>query len=186
MTGLPTSTLENVHDSTVALGPIAFREAVHQADIDVVGTQFFAKAVEIGAGLDRIARPRFCENRDLVAGEVLERLRHMRMAAIGVGSVEKTQAIVMAIEQQIGQAFHAQSGLVRVMSAADCAGPHRETTSGDSGFAQHHCVCRGELARQRRQRTHGPGQASRPNPRRSHSGGCPDDEVSAFHGASSK
>ena len=159
---------------------------MHQADIDVVGAQFFAKAVEIGAGLGGIARPGLGEDGNLVAAKMLERLGHVRMAAVGIGGVEEAQAVVVAVEQQIGEALHAQGSLVRVMSAADRARSHGETAGLDPGLAQHHRIRRRELARQRRQRAHGPGQASRSNPRRSHPGGCPNDEVSAFHGASSK
>src|SRR6185503_13278716 len=84
---------KNVHDAAVALGPIAFSEAVHQADIDVVGAQLFAKTVEIGAGLGGIARPGLGEHGNLVAAERLERLGHVRMAAVGIGGVEEAQAV---------------------------------------------------------------------------------------------
>src|SRR2546422_6431892 len=48
---------ENIHDAFVALGPIAFAEAVHKADVDVIGAEFAAEAVEIRTSGDGVARP---------------------------------------------------------------------------------------------------------------------------------
>ena len=42
---------ENIHHSPIALGPIAFGEAVHEADIQIVGSQFPAETVKIGASV---------------------------------------------------------------------------------------------------------------------------------------
>ena len=47
---------ENIHHAFVALGPVAFGDAVHQADVEIVGAEFAAEAVEIGACSGRVAR----------------------------------------------------------------------------------------------------------------------------------
>ena len=138
---------ENVHDSPVALGPVAFSQAVHEADVDVVGAQFLAKTIEIGAGFGWIAGPGLGQDRDLVARKMFERLGHMGMAAVGVGSVEESQAVIVAVEQEIGQTLHAQRGLVGVMSAADRARPHGKTTGGNAGPAENDRIRRAEFAR---------------------------------------
>src|ERR1700716_1465298 len=39
---------ENVHDAFVAFGPVAFGEAMHEADVDVIGAELAAKTVEVG------------------------------------------------------------------------------------------------------------------------------------------
>ena len=80
---------ENVHHAFVTLGPIGFGKAMHKADVEVVGAEFAAEAVEIGAGSGGIAGPGLCEDGDFVALHVLERFGDVRMAAIGIGGVKK-------------------------------------------------------------------------------------------------
>ncbi len=90
---------ENIHDAAIASGPIGFGEAVHEADIDIVGAELAAEAVEIGAGGRGIAGPGFCEHSDLVARHVPERFGNVRMASVGIGGVEKAEAVIVAVEQ---------------------------------------------------------------------------------------
>ena len=89
---------EHVHYALVALGPVAFGQAVHQDDVKVIGPQFFTEPVEIGAHFRWIARPRFRQHCDFVTRNMLERLRNMRMASIRVGRVEEAEPVVIAIE----------------------------------------------------------------------------------------
>src|SRR5579859_2132108 len=91
---------EYVHDTAIAVGPIGFGDAVHQADVEIIGAEFAAEAIEIGAGGSGIARPGFREHRDFVARHVLERLGYVRMASVGVGGVEETEAVVVSVAQE--------------------------------------------------------------------------------------
>src|SRR6267143_4461787 len=131
---------ENIHDAFVAVGPIAFGEAVHEADVDVIGAEFAAEAVEIGASRGGVARPGLGEHGDFVAGNVLQRFGDVRVAAVGVGGIEEAQAVVVAIEKQAGEAFDAEGSLVRMMTAANGAGAHSQAASLDAGLAESHSV----------------------------------------------
>src|SRR5215813_9270853 len=88
--------LKNVHDGTIARSPIAFSQAVHQKDINVFGVEFAPEALEVGTHFVRIARPGFCEDSDFAAVDMFERFGDVRMASVGIGGVEKTQAAVVA------------------------------------------------------------------------------------------
>ena len=103
---------EHVHDALVALGPVAFSQAVHEQDVDIVDAKLFAESVNIGTHACRISCPRFRKHGDFVPLHVLERLRYVRMAAVGIRSVEETQAFVVTVQQEIGEALHAQRSLV--------------------------------------------------------------------------
>src|ERR1043166_4220781 len=127
---------KNVHHAFVALGPIALGKAMHQHDVEIIGAEFFAEAVEIGAHFSGIARPRFGKHRNFVTRNMLERLSNMRMASIRVSRVEETESVVIAIEQQIGESFDAKRGLVGMMSTANGSGPHRQTAGVNAGPAE--------------------------------------------------
>ena len=99
---------ENVHDAFVALGPVAFGKAVHKANVNVIGAELATEAVEIGAGGGRVAGPGFGKDRDFVARNVLERFGNVRVAAVGIGRVEETKAVIVAVEEQVGEAFDAE------------------------------------------------------------------------------
>ena len=98
---------EDVHDAFVAVGPIAIGKAVHQANINIVGTKFAAKAVNIGASGGWVARPGLGKYGNFVARHVFERFGDMRVASIGIGGVEKAKAMIVAVEKQVGEAFDA-------------------------------------------------------------------------------
>ena len=118
---------------------------MHQADVEVVGAEFAAEAFEIGAHAGSIASPRFREDGDFVALHVLEGFGNVRMASVGVGGVEEAQAMVVSVKQEIGEAFHAERGLVRMMSGADCAGAHGKAAGLDAGAAEGDGVGGGEF-----------------------------------------
>src|SRR6267143_6443975 len=99
---------ENIHDALVALGPIAFGEAVHEADVDVIGAELAAKTVEIGASRGGVARPRFGEHGDFIARDVLQGFGDVRVAAVRIGGIEEAQTMIIAIEEQVGEAFYAK------------------------------------------------------------------------------
>jgi len=139
---------ENIHDPFVAVGPIVFGEAMHEADVDMVSAQFAAKTVEIGAGGDGVAGPRFREHGDFIARDVLQGFGDVRVTAVGISGIEEAQAVVVAIEEQIGEAFDAQSSLVGMMTAADSAGAHGEAAGLDAGLSEGYSVCGAELARE--------------------------------------
>ena len=69
------------------------------------------------------------------------------MAAVGIGGVEETKAVVIAIEEQVGETLDAKRGLMRVVAGADGAGAHGETAGLDAGFAQGDGVGGAEFAR---------------------------------------
>jgi len=46
----------------------------------------------------------------------------VRMAAVGIGGIEKRRPRSLAIEEQIGEAFDAERGLVRMVADTDSAG----------------------------------------------------------------
>ena len=52
---------EYVHDRLVTGGPVGFGEAVHEHDVKMVGAEFLAEAIEIGAHFGSGARPGFGE-----------------------------------------------------------------------------------------------------------------------------
>src|SRR6267143_1355681 len=124
---------ENVHDPFVALGPVAFGEAVHEADVDVIGAKLAAKTIQVVASGGGITRPGFSEDGNLVAGDMLEGFGDVGMAAVGIGGVEEAQALVVAIEEQVGEAFDAKGSLVGLMTATDRAGAHGEAAGLDAG-----------------------------------------------------
>ena len=127
---------QDIHRAFVTVGPVAFGDAVHQADVEVVGAEFAAEAVEIGVHGGGVARPGFGEDSDFVARHMLQCLGHVRMASIGVRSVEEVKPVVIPIEQQIGESLDAERGLMGVSSRADGAGAHGEAASFDSGAAE--------------------------------------------------
>ena len=49
------------------------------------------------------------------------------MAAIGIGRIEKEEAVVVAIEEQFRQAADTEIGLVRMMADADRSRAHGKT-----------------------------------------------------------
>ena len=92
---------EHIHHALETLGPIALGDAVHEADIEIVGAEFAAEAVEIGAGCSSIARPGLGQHGNFVARHVFERLGHVRMASVGISCIEEAQPVIVAVEEQI-------------------------------------------------------------------------------------
>src|ERR1700751_297236 len=76
---------------------------------------------------------------------MLERFGNVRMASVGVGGVEETEAVVVSVEQEIGEALDAKSSLMRVMSGADRAGAHGEAAGLNAGAAKSDCFGGGEF-----------------------------------------
>src|ERR1700677_4616373 len=65
------------------------------------------------------------------------------MAAVGVGGVEETEAVVVvAVEEEPGEWRGAETGLVGGAAEADGAGSHGETGGADAGFAEDDLVLR--------------------------------------------
>ncbi len=127
---------EDVHHAFETLGPIGLGEAVHEANVEVVGAEFAAEAVEIGAGGGGIASPSLGEDGDSVARNVLECFGDVRMTSVSVGSVEETETVIVTIEKEIREALKAERSLVGMMAGANGAGAHSEATGGDAGAAE--------------------------------------------------
>src|SRR5262249_61663875 len=95
------SFFEGVHYRTIPGGPVAFRQAMHEDDVELFGAELAAEAVEVGTHLVGVPRPRFCEYRDFCAIEMFESLGDVGMAPVRVGSVEESEAVfVKAVEQE--------------------------------------------------------------------------------------
>jgi len=131
---------EDIHDGAIARGPIGFGEAVHEENVDVVDAEFAAEAIEVGAHFGGVARPGFGEHGDVAAVDVLESFGNVRMTAVGVRGVEKMQALMVAVEQQTGEAVDAEGGLVGVVANTNGAGAHGEATGDDAGVAERNAV----------------------------------------------
>src|ERR1700733_12962467 len=118
---------------------------MHEEYIDMVDAQFAAKSIDVCTHLPRVASPRLGENRNFAAIGLFERFRHMRMATVGVGTVKKMQALIVAVEQEFGESGNTQIGLMGMMADAHRAGAHRQTAGADAGATQSHAVRSGEL-----------------------------------------
>src|SRR5712664_3560849 len=175
---------EDVHHAFEALGPVAFGEAVHEANVDLIGAEFAAEAVQIGACRSGVARPGLGEHGDLVARDMLEGFGDVRMAAVGIGGIEEAQAAIVAIEQQIGQAFDAERGLMRMMAHTDSARAHGETAGLDAGLPESYRIGCGELARERGNREGAARERRGVEPSPSCGASSAMEKFAAFHGAS--
>src|SRR5436853_6997449 len=80
---------EYVHYAAITLRPVRLRQAMHEADIDVVGSEFLAEAVEISAGGSSVTGPGFGQDRDFIPCHVFEVFADMRRAAVRIGRGEK-------------------------------------------------------------------------------------------------
>src|SRR5579872_1809075 len=118
---------------------------MHQADVEIVGAELATEAVKIGAHAGRVACPGFCQHGDFVALYVLESFGDVRMASIGVGSVEEAEAMIVSVEQKIGETFDAERGLMRVVLGTNGAGAHGEAAGLDAGAAESDGVGGGEF-----------------------------------------
>jgi hypothetical protein len=95
---------------------------VEQDDVDVVGAHFLAEAVEVGPHVLLGARVRLREDDDVVALHRLERRPRVRVAAVLIGEVPEVEAVVHALDQQVGEAAVAHlPDLVRAV--VDAVGP---------------------------------------------------------------
>jgi len=175
---------ENVHDALEAVSPIAFGEAVHEADVDVIGAKLAAEAVEIGPSGGGVACPSFGEDGDFIARDMFEGLGDMRVAAVGISRVEEAQAVVVTIEQQVRETLEAEGGLMRMVPDANGAGAYGEAAGLDAGPAEGDGVRGAEFPRERRE-SKGAAREGRSTEREyagSASGAM--EEFAAFHGAS--
>ncbi len=155
---------EHVHDRLVAAGPVAFGEAVHQANVQVIDSQFAAETVEVGASRLGLACPSFREEGYFVAMNVLERFPDVGMTSIGIRGIEEEQALVIAVEQQAGKPLNAEPRLMRAVADADGAGSHGEAAGLDAGFAENNGVGGVELCGQARDRKRECGKSLRAEP----------------------
>src|SRR5260370_18864261 len=172
---------ENVHDALEAVSPIAFGEAVHEADVDVIGAKLAAETVEICASRGGVACPSFGEDGDFIAGDMFEGFRDMRVAAVRIGGVEEAQAVVVAVEEQVRQTLEAEGGLMRMVADANGASAHGQAASREAGLAEGDGVRDAEFSRERGD-TKGAAREGGSVERQRTSGAM--EEFTAFHGAS--
>lgn len=81
-------------------------------NVEIVGLEFAPEAFQVGARSLRVTRPGFGEDCHLIARDVLERLRYMRMAAVSIRRIDKAQAVVVAVQQEIGKLLDPKIALV--------------------------------------------------------------------------
>src|SRR5438270_2676166 len=123
---------EHVHYAAKARSPVALCQAVHEADVEIVGIQLAAEAVEIGTRRLRIACPGLCHYRDLVPRNMAKRISHVRVTPVGIRSVQEAQAMIVAIQQELGESLNSQRALVRGVSVSNGARSHCQTAGLDS------------------------------------------------------
>src|SRR5579863_3335640 len=126
---------KNVHNAFVAVGPIAFGEAVHETDVNVIRAEFAAKAIEIGAGRGCVARPGLGKDSYFVARDVLEGFGNVWMAAVAVRGIEKAEAVVVAVEKKPRKAINAERGLVRMLADSDGTCAHGDPAGLNTSLA---------------------------------------------------
>ena len=80
---------ERVHRSRIFLRPAVLGQAVHHEYVDVIGVQFFPKAVDVGPHAGGVPRPGLGHDGHLVARDVLQSLGSVRVAAIGIGQIKE-------------------------------------------------------------------------------------------------
>ena len=128
---------EHVHHAAITRGPVGFGGAVDEQDVDVVGAELAAEAIEVIANFLGIAVVGLGEHGDFVARQLLDGRRYIRMAAVGVGGVEEAKSVlVVAVEHHRDEWIGAEARLIRRAAAADGAGAHSETASADAGAAE--------------------------------------------------
>jgi hypothetical protein len=176
---------ENVHDAAVAVGPVGFGEAMHEADVDVIGAEFAAETVQVGASGDGVAGPGLGEDGDFVAGHMLEGFGDVRVAAVRICGVEEAQAVIVAVKKQVGETLYAEGGLMRMMAGADRAGAHSETAGLDAGLAEGDGVGSRKFARERGKSEGTQGECGRMEPRGADGASSAMEKFAAFHGTSS-
>jgi hypothetical protein len=76
---------------------------------------------------------------------MLEGFGDVRMAAVGIGSVKKTKAVIVAVEEEFGEAFDTERSLVGMVADADRAGAHGQAAGLYAGFAEGDGIGSGEL-----------------------------------------
>jgi len=139
---------QNVHNGPVAGGPIVFGEAMHEEDINIIGTEFTAEAVQIGTHLGGSSSPGLGEDGDLRTVQVLQGLRNIGMAAVGVRGIEEAETTFVAMEKERDEALHTQSGLMGMMTAANRAGTHGEARGTEARASESYHVCGREFLAQ--------------------------------------
>jgi hypothetical protein len=115
---------------------------------------------------------------------VLERFGNVRMAAVGIGGIEEAQTMIVAIEEQVGEAFDAEGSLVGMMTAANSAGAHGEAAGLDGSLTEGHSVGGAELARERGKSKRTPREGGRMDPGGASGASSAMDEIATFHAAS--
>src|SRR5260370_22705411 len=103
---------EGIHHALEALSPITLCNAMHQAGIDMIGAKLAEEAIKIGTGRGSVACPGLGKDGDFIAGDVFEGFRNGRVAAVRISGVEEAQAVVVAVEEQVGEPLKAESSLV--------------------------------------------------------------------------
>src|SRR5438552_16907925 len=115
---------------------------MHEADVDMISAQFAARTVEISAGGDGGASPRFRQHGDFIARDLLQGFGDVRVTAVGISRIEEGQASVAATQEQVADACDAESSRLGMMTAADSAGSHGEPAGLAAGLAARQSSCR--------------------------------------------
>ena len=132
-----TSFGDDGHGALFALRPVGVHHAVQKQDVDVVGSQLAAEAVEIGAHFLFGGGACLGEDRDFVARHALESLFDVRVSAVLIGGIPESYAIIVGGMEKIGEASEAEPArLVGTAAHAVGAGTLSQAAQFDLHGAQ--------------------------------------------------
>ena len=140
-----------VADPLELRGPFGILHAVDEADVEMVGAELLAEAIDLLLGPARrldpvgLLRPDLAQQRELVAGQVLDHVLDEGMGAVEIGHVDEADALVEAVPQQAVEGRLALPGVLRGMVVAVEAGALGQAGDLDAGLAQFHDVGAAEM-----------------------------------------
>src|SRR5260370_33651943 len=115
---------------------------------------------------------------------MLQRLGHVRMAAVGIRGVTESQPVVVTVQEQLGEALNAKRGLVRMMAAAHRSRSHRQAACLDARAPQRNAVRSAEFSGERRHRQPSVPKCLGMEPRSTRRASCSMQEFAPLHGTS--
>ena len=118
---------QNIHRTLVTDIPIVVDHAVHQQDIDVVGSNFAAKTVKVRTHVRGGKRTRLAHDRHLVARHGFQRFLQVRMAAVLIRGIPEEDALIMGGAEQFRHPLKAKLlGLIRTATHPVRPRAHRQ------------------------------------------------------------
>ncbi len=103
---------EGVHGGTHLFRPVTVGQAVQQHDVDVVGAQFTAEALDIALDAGGIPGRGLGGDRHPLAGDLAERRPQERVRLIEIRRVPPLHALIQRVAQKAGKSLLAQIALL--------------------------------------------------------------------------